>query len=645
VSTAATLTGTLTFPSGQFDLCAYTQLISDADTTNDTTCITLTGIPVLPLTYTQSYCDDFESGNVGWVVQTPGVPGSLWEQGTPSFGATTGAHSGTVAWDVNLNNTYTNNANTELLSPYFDLSNAVGTKLSFWVNFNTQINQDGVYLQYSVNGLPWTNMGGIGSVPPYQNWYTGTMTCNPSNVGWSGTSGGWMEVRMDDLGALGFNNQASVQFKFVFCSSVATVIDGFSLDDFCLEVPVPLTVAPVTVGDNAPIPLIFAGQNILFDSYIKNRGTTDCSQVDAQLWIDSMLVGTDPLTFTPVMKTGDSTYHQFTNYPWTAVAGAHDVCVVTDKPNGLADQKPTDDTLCYVIQVIDTINVTGLATYCNDFDSGQPKWATLDALTYGPTTSWEMGVPGSPNINMANSAPNAWVTNLTGNYPNLDHSALFTPAFTIDATHLYSFEFAHMFNTELWADGGAVDYSTDYGTTWSQLGQFLLFSNWYNAPYVIAFDLPPAPGWSGSTAVYLNSAQEICFNPGVSAVLFRFRFESDFSQNLDGWAIDDVCFKDIGPCPVGIDENPASQVFTLEQNAPNPANNTTTIGYSIPSRGTVVFEVTDVLGNRVAISEAQTQSAGRHTVTFNTATVNPGIYLYSITYNGSKQVKKMVVTK
>ncbi len=647
VSPPVVLDSTLTYVSGGFELCAYTQLVSDTDTTNDTTCIQLVGIPIIPLTFANGYCDDFESGNAGWTVQNNGDSATTWELGTPAYNTTNSAHSGTNAWDINLTTTYSNNAEVYLLSPFFDFSNAADAKLSFWRNHQTEQPFDGVRLDYQVGGGNWTIMGFAGAGAPYFNWYNSMIGCSNDDA-WNGGSQGWVQSRMDDLGQLAIPGQGNVRFRFAFCSDAVITEDGFSLDDFCIEIPVPLTAAPVKVGDDAPFPLVFTGQNIVFNADISNKGTAPLTSVDAQLWIGTNMVGTDNITYTPALPTGGVQNHNFTSYPWLATAGSHDICVITDNPNASTDLDPADDTACYVLQVIDTISVTGTASYCDDFESGQPLWTSLSAFTYSPTSSWKIGTPNKVNLTSAHSFPNAWVTGVSVPYPSPDTSALFTPAFTIDPGNRYKLSFWHQYATEIYQDGCAVDYSTDYGNSWQSLGQYNPGTFWYTSPFVISFGLPPTAGWSGSVAGYIFSEQEMCFGPGEDAVMFRFRFQSDFSISGDGWAIDDVCFESLGPdssCITSVQEHDTMQGFLLGQNIPNPVSDMTAIPFTLPGSGQVVLEVYDLAGQVVLRQQARALPAGRHAFRAYTRSLAPGVYHYAVTWQYQRQVRKMVIIR
>ena len=63
---------------------------------------------------------------------------------------------------------------------------------------------------------------------------------------------------------------------------------------------------------------------------------------------------------------------------------------------------------------------------------------------------------------------------------------------------------------------------------------------------------------------------------------------------------------------------------------PNPFNPTTTIQYSLPATMEVRLAVFDVLGREVALLAEGTQSAGRHTATFDASHLSNGVYFYTL---------------
>jgi hypothetical protein len=462
------------------------------------------------------------------------------------------------------------------------------------------------------------------------------MICS-NTWGFQGNSQGWKFAEMKNLGIFpGVNNAAAIQFRFVFCSDGTVTGDGFLLDDFCIEVPVPVTAAPVTIKDNTTFPLVFEGQSLQFSSHLKNKGTTPLTTLDAQLWIDGNLIVTDAKTYSPPLPLNDSALHTF-SISWPATAGTHTVCVVTANPNGTADLNPYDDTLCYQLQVIASVNAVN-NNICTDFENA-PVFVSYNALTYNSNTSWQWGTPAQTVLNAAYSGTKAWMTGLTANYNNRDSSGLFTSLFIIDPTHDYKLSFYHKFNTEVFADGGAVDYSTDFGVTWQQMGIYQP-ATWYNYPFVNALGgLPPQPGFTGNLGNYVLAFWQQNF--GANQVLFRFRFMSDQTVTNEGWVIDDVCFEDMGPTSVNELTNAPSGFVAY----PNPASATMYIQIQQPNPEGLILKLTDVTGRTVKTIRTEKTASERQIFAVNVSDLQAGIYILSISGNPKFNSQKIIITR
>jgi hypothetical protein len=86
----------------------------------------------------------------------------------------------------------------------------------------------------------------------------------------------------------------------------------------------------------------------------------------------------------------------------------------------------------------------------------------------------------------------------------------------------------------------------------------------------------------------------------------------------------------------------ASDVLSLGQNIPNPAKNNTTIEYSVPESGEVIFNVQAANGQILYTRILQSEQ-GKHVIELNTNSFAAGVYFYSIEYQGQKLVKRMSV--
>ena len=85
--------------------------------------------------------------------------------------------------------------------------------------------------------------------------------------------------------------------------------------------------------------------------------------------------------------------------------------------------------------------------------------------------------------------------------------------------------------------------------------------------------------------------------------------------------------------------------FQLSQNYPNPFNPTTNISFSLPSNTDVKLTVFSLLGQEVAILADGLYNAGLHTLSFDAANLNSGIYLYKIESNTFSMTRKMLLLK
>ena len=78
----------------------------------------------------------------------------------------------------------------------------------------------------------------------------------------------------------------------------------------------------------------------------------------------------------------------------------------------------------------------------------------------------------------------------------------------------------------------------------------------------------------------------------------------------------------------------------LEQNIPNPANNSTVIQYSVPAEGEVSFKIYSVNGQMLYTKSENVQS-GDHQIEINTSTFAAGIYFYTMEFEGQRLTKRM----
>jgi len=113
------------------------------------------------------------------------------------------------------------------------------------------------------------------------------------------------------------------------------------------------------------------------------------------------------------------------------------------------------------------------------------------------------------------------------------------------------------------------------------------------------------------------------------------------SGSMQAW----TCQVDLGL--VGLSQKNAvlPKKFILRQNFPNPFNPNTLIDFSVPRKGNVKLEVFNVVGQRVATLVDEQMAAGNYRYDFHASNLPSGIYFYSLTANGVKITKRMMLVK
>jgi hypothetical protein len=104
-----------------------------------------------------------------------------------------------------------------------------------------------------------------------------------------------------------------------------------------------------------------------------------------------------------------------------------------------------------------------------------------------------------------------------------------------------------------------------------------------------------------------------------------------------------VCKNYTGVACIGIDDNEA-EGFALYQNVPNPAKETTIIGYRVPQSGDVTFGLVSMIG-QVLHSELHAVTAGQNQIELDVSSLAAGIYYYFVEFDGRRLTKKLVVSR
>lgn len=85
--------------------------------------------------------------------------------------------------------------------------------------------------------------------------------------------------------------------------------------------------------------------------------------------------------------------------------------------------------------------------------------------------------------------------------------------------------------------------------------------------------------------------------------------------------------------------------FSLDQNAPNPFNPSTSISYTLPEAAKVRFTVYSALGTEIGTIVDEWQTAGTHTVEWDGSQHGSGVYFYRLDAGEFTDTKRMVLMK
>ncbi|MFK7934980.1 MAG: T9SS type A sorting domain-containing protein [Saprospiraceae bacterium] len=290
------------------------------------------------------------------------------------------------------------------------------------------------------------------------------------------------------------------------------------------------------------------------------------------------------------------------------------------------DSDVKNDTARFVITNIPRIMEY---PYFTDFEIGKGGWTIGDDSA---NPSWEYGTPASNLIDGAASGIDAWVTNLTGEYNLNELSYLVSPCLDFaDLEEDPILAFSLNFASEGCCDEGWVEVSKDGGLTYEKVGADSTGLNWYNDA--------ENQWWDGNGGFdgWVSAVNTLTGTAGFSDVRVRFVMSSDFSNQLDGFAIDDVFIS-----PPLDNDLAAVNVANLSQEECGQPNDTITItianlgtetqmgfdvGYQV-NGGAIVSENVGTLsvepGEQVTYTFLQTFSSAELTTYFVEAFVNLG---------------------
>lgn len=192
---------------------------------------------------------------------------------------------------------------------------------------------------------------------------------------------------------------------------------------------------------------------------------------------------------------------------------------------------------------------------------------------------------------------------------------------------------------------------------WNMRWPTLRYPYDYAVPMVVATATLPGVFDSVKTAYSRVSAPDTWPNAGY-VVFNDYNGTSSFPSVIDaptstnGRAIvyrqygSDKVWTDFFNNPTAVAERPDEPPARVRLAVlPNPAVGTATVRYALPASGPVRLAVFDVTGRQVAELASGTMAVGGHSVSWNSATVEPGVYLLRLDAAGQSTGYRFVVAR
>lgn len=232
--------------------------------------------------------------------------------------------------------------------------------------------------------------------------------------------------------------------------------------------------------------------------------------------------------------------HQFSDI------GEYDIRLVYTSNDGCID------SVTKTLVIVPYIRITedfADQTYFEDFESGsdlytwQTRGLTRADTTRTDTTRWNLGVPEGDVISTA-SGNYSWYTRLIDR-TDVENSEVVSPCFDLSGLEKPMIKLNIWSSSEFKRDGAVMQYSTDYGNGWDNLGDVNEGVNWFNSEDIQSQPggLTQYEGWNDVRMEGWTSARHsLDFLKGATNVRFRIAYAADGGgvEDVDGFAFDDV---------------------------------------------------------------------------------------------------------
>jgi len=457
--------------AGNHTLSATVNLPTDGDVTNNN--LTETRINNTPIN-TFPYIQDFNTGNGGWVSNTPQAGRHFLLGQLPYLDGPEGEGD---SWYVEVTEHGKYDIFT-LESPVFNLSATANPMLYMDIKYQLSSYYTQFHVEYSTNGgSSWTQLGT--SADPY--WYQGNTNWWYNNL--ASPVDEWTQVQHDLCNLAG---QACVKFRimgYAYYGLSGTTdyrnYNYFAVDNFRISNTQDLGVTAIREPDPADIGCLYsANQQIILRVY--NWSCTNALNVPVSCEV------TGPVTTTLTGTVPSVPAHSYIDYtlPGTfnmTALGTYDFTAYSTMPG---DINTLNDSAFLSINV--NYPLISSFPYAEDFNANNGYWVASGENPVAPDADrGREFVWGSlPYLGGPDGEGSSWYVDVTrhGEYykfwiesPVFNFSSLSAPSMFMDIKYQFSSYYTQMH----------VEYSTNGGTTWTQLGTdadpswYLGNTNWW----------------------------------------------------------------------------------------------------------------------------------------------------------------------
>jgi hypothetical protein len=368
----------------------------------------------------------------------------------------------------------------------------------------------------------------------------------------------------------------------------------------------------------SPISTISCGGSFAPQITLKNNGSNAISTVTINYNYD----GT-PQTYTWNGTIAPSGTQSINLPPFTVnMIGAYKLSINTTTTNDAFADNNLGSVPFYV-------NNAGTVGITNTFET--PASSLLTYNDEAIVSQWQRGIRAAGTL--ASGSGNVYTTSLSGNYPDETKSYLVSQCYDLTQTTNPVIRFKMAFDLEVNWDVVYVQYTTDFGQSWTVLGS--VGPNWYNSnrtPETAGDDCYNCPGaqWSGTDFVLKEYNYPLNTLTGFSNVIFRIVFQSDQAVTQLGVVIDDFVIDGILSTQqmeinsIAIYPNPSKGIFNIE------------MGSILPK----TIEVYDLTGK--IVYSKKDFSNNSDLITLNLSAISNGIYFVKIAAENQSVTKRIL---